>query len=209
MSNLQENRKNWIKFQCPVCASEFSKRLCEVKNPHAVYCSQQCAYKGRTLGFTKRTVTKPYNIVNSQEKAVYVDCVHCGITIRTIPALANRKKFCSKQCLHENQKTSSIGKNNPSWIDGRSYDKRCHRGHNWEEQRIEVYKRDNYTCQKCSVKCVSRRDATPKSFHQIIQCHHIVFWRETQDNSLSNLVTMCVTCHAKVHQKNTDEHEPT
>lgn len=35
--------------------------------------------------------------------------------------------------------------------------------------------------------------------HKLIQCHHIVEWDDSHDNSLENLVTLCVCCHQKVH----------
>ena len=194
---------------CPVCLSEFDRLLSQKKDSQAIYCSRHCAYKGRALGITKRTVTSPYQIVKSQEKPVFVPCLHCHREIRTIPSLEDRKKFCSKRCQFSYWKTSMKGDSNPAWVDGRSYSKRCHRGHDWDKQRLAVYKRDNYTCQSCGTHCIGRKGMNKSNSHQLIQCHHIVFWSVTEDNSLENLVTLCASCHAKVHSGNLDVNEPT
>ncbi|MHA1286033.1 MAG: HNH endonuclease [Candidatus Thorarchaeota archaeon] len=80
------------------------------------------------------------------------------------------------------------GKNNPSYIDGRSKNKRCYRGDDWEEQRKKCYKRDHYTCQVCGKHC-GRKE---------IQAHHIIPYKEKGTNDLSNLITLCNVCHAQV-----------
>ena len=93
------------------------------------------------------------------------------------------------------------GKNNPAWIDGRSYDKRCFRGFNWAEQRKKCYSRDNYICQVCGVQCIGRRDLNENNGNKLIQCHHIEdFESEEESNNLDNLTTLCASCHGKVHE---------
>jgi len=200
--------KTKIRHSCPVCLSEFERLPCQNKSSQAIYCSQDCAYKGRALGFTKRTVTKPYDIVHSQEKPVFVDCQQCGKTIRTIPSKKDRTRFCSTNCQSKHLQDAMKGSANPSWVDGRSYEKRCYRGSEWERIRAAAYKRDNYTCQSCGVHCIGRKEMSKSNAHRLIQCHHIVFWKDSQDNSLENLVTLCASCHAKVHFGRADVHEP-
>lgn len=60
----------------------------------------------------------------------------------------------------------------------------------WNEIRKQVYKRDGYTCQVCSKK-------NPRP----LQCHHIIPYRITQDDSMENLITLCCHCHT------TEEHK--
>jgi len=62
----------------------------------------------------------------------------------------------------------------------------------WQKIRKLCYERDNWTCQKCGVKCVSK---DKKVLSRTIQCHHKVRWLVTQDDSLENLITLCVKCH--------------
>ena len=72
------------------------------------------------------------------------------------------------------------------------------RTYEWKKVRNEVYKRDNYTCQVCGIECVGFEHE--EKFRRI-QCHHIVPYRITQDNSASNLITLCVKCHVKEERK--------
>ncbi len=55
----------------------------------------------------------------------------------------------------------------------------------WDEIRRKCYKRDKHTCQLCN--------ATDKE----ICAHHIIPWRISQNDKLSNLITLCHKCHAK------------
>jgi 5-methylcytosine-specific restriction endonuclease McrA len=70
---------------------------------------------------------------------------------------------------------------NPNWTGG----KKGYRGPGWERVRQQVLKRDNFTCQHCG----ARND---------IHVHHIIPYRKTKDNSLSNLITLCRSCHTKM-----------
>lgn len=77
-----------------------------------------------------------------------------------------------------------------NYIDGRS--KNCspaRYGDDWFKIRLLIYKRDNYTCQKCALKMSKKTGA----FH----IHHIVPFLISFDNSLKNLITLCPPCHRK------------
>lgn len=58
----------------------------------------------------------------------------------------------------------------------------------WREIRKEIYKRDNWTCQECGIKCHCKVK---------IQCHHIDV--NINNNDEFNLITLCASCHMKVH----------
>lgn len=62
------------------------------------------------------------------------------------------------------------------------------RGTNWRKIRLQVIERDKYTCQKCGRK-------------ERLQVHHIIPWRDTYDNSLKNLITLCIYCHQSIKGK--------
>lgn len=68
----------------------------------------------------------------------------------------------------------------------------------WQKIRKQCYERDNYTCQECGIKCVSK---DKKVLNRTIQCHHIIPWSKTNDDSLDNLITLCVSCHRKIENK--------
>lgn len=62
---------------------------------------------------------------------------------------------------------------------------------NWPNLRKIIYKRDNWICQKCGVKC--HCNGTKDK----IQCHHIDY--NINNNNQSNLITLCASCHMKTN----------
>lgn len=56
---------------------------------------------------------------------------------------------------------------------------------NWDDIRRKVYQRDGYRCVLCGKKGK-------------IAAHHIVPIKVSKDNSLSNLVSVCNSCHRKL-----------
>lgn len=63
----------------------------------------------------------------------------------------------------------------------------------WNEIRKKIYKRDDWKCQLCGIKCVDahRKKLTKRT----IQCHHIDY--NEKNNDFSNLITLCASCHLK------------
>ncbi len=73
-----------------------------------------------------------------------------------------------------------------NYIDGRSKIIGPARyGDDWFKIRLLIYKRDNYTCQKCAEKM------SKIPFH----IHHKIPFLISFDNSLKNLITLCPPCH--------------
>lgn len=66
----------------------------------------------------------------------------------------------------------------------------------WRRRRQECYERDRWICQDCGCKCLATRDAKqyPK---RKIQAHHLVSRRDGGTDDLSNLITLCMSCHHK------------
>src|ERR1700677_1734000 len=48
-----------ISLRCCVCSTEFKRSPSHIKSKFQ-FCSNECSYKGRSLGFVQRIVTKPY-----------------------------------------------------------------------------------------------------------------------------------------------------
>jgi len=182
-------------YVCPVCDTKFKKRV--YKKSQTIYCCQECAYKGRTLGYTKRVVENGYD---TSPTIVKLNCKKCSKEFEVEMFKRFKVKFCSKECRLKSFKEKMLGDKNHSWIDGRSYDKRGYRGDDWGKIRVEIYKRDGYICQDCGVKCISRREANKNNSRKIIQCHHIVKYdKEKDNNNEENLITLCLICHVKIH----------
>ena len=53
----------------------------------------------------------------------------------------------------------------------------------------EIRERDNFTCQLCGKK------------NHILDIHHIIPYRITQNNNPKNLISLCKSCHAKIDNK--------
>jgi len=77
------------------------------------------------------------------------------------------------------------GEKNFNWVGGSSRD----RGLGWEYLSRQIIKRDDYTCQLCGkTNCV-------------LHTHHIIPYRISKDNSSTNLITLCDSCHTKIENK--------
>jgi len=73
-----------------------------------------------------------------------------------------------------------------NYIDGRSKNASPARyGDDWERVRYLVYLRDGFTCQECGIRGIS------------LDVHHKIPFLVSFDNSLSNLITLCRSCHMK------------
>lgn len=178
------------KHICPVCRKEFEKKV--YKKCQAVYCSQKCAYRGRSLGITKRKIKKPYNCYRKPKKI----CLTCN---NKFIYKTKKQKYCSRKCFEVAHKQNMIGDKNPAYKNGSSYNKRCWRGNDWDTLRKEIYKRDNFICQDCGIKCVAKMKKN--NGYNIIQCHHIENYKIKKNNNKNNLITLCLMCHLKRHNQ--------
>ena len=179
------------KYICPTCKKEFKKHV--YKKSQAVYCSQKCAYMGRSLGYSKRIIKKPYNCRRKSPKI-------CLVCQKEYIYRTKTQKYCSRGCFEIAHKQYMSGEKNPAYKNGESYNKRSYRGDDWETLRKEIYTRDGYICQDCGVRCLGKRDYRQNS-DRIIQCHHIENYKETHNNEKGNLITLCLKCHMKRHNK--------
>ena len=74
-------------------------------------------------------------------------------------------------------------------------------GENWELLSEYVRKRDNYMCRvsviRPDLRCGVR---LPPPFSRLLHAHHIVPLPKGS-NHPTNLITLCVECHGKIHNK--------
>lgn len=68
----------------------------------------------------------------------------------------------------------------------------------WAETRTEVFKRDDYTCQRCGHQSGPHAGDEGRTLHP----HHIQHRADGGDDSLENLATLCRPCHATMHPSN-------
>lgn len=103
-----------------------------------------------------------------------------------------KRKFREQRAdpeYRERQAARQRGEKANNWRGGVS-NSRSPQDWEWKARRLEVYERDNWTCQDCQTKCGNKG---PRR----IQCHHIIPRRNGGGDELTNLVTLCASCHHK------------
>jgi len=202
-----------IRYTCPTCGTVFF----DTAKRQRIYCSRKCHNEARSQ--TRRQVThicaycgKSFTAVDAskwttfiaqrfcsqrcqgkgvaQEKGLHVrkkttfTCQNCNKTFTRMARADRAYLYCSRPCFWSHHR----GENHHCWQGGtdRYY------GPNWKSQRRRALRRDKRICQTCGM-----------SEHRM-NVHHIIprsefdhDWKSM--NALSNLVTLCSACHAKIH----------
>lgn len=113
-------------------------------------------------------------------------CERCGK-----PCKKHNRRFCCRKCkvawYHGDRVYNYLG---PDAI--RFYDTPF-----WKELSAQIRIRDK-VCQRCGAEPDSDR---------ALQVHHIVPREISQDDSPSNLIALCASCHAIVHAEMKSDHE--
>lgn len=108
------------------------------------------------------------------------NCLICNKEIKVFPSQI-KKRWCSKKC----RGIAERGEGHPNWKGGNN-GFRIHTPQ-WYIIRKQVYQRDNWICQICGKHCRRKE----------IQCHHIIPYRVSLDDTPENLITLCNSCHRK------------
>jgi len=197
------------KSKCKFCNKTFEYYP---KDSKGYFCSRKCYHKSR-IG-KKLSKTHCENIGKSRKGMVFSK-EHIKNLKKAFKGRKSKRKGISyvvefgvekakqiKKQISKNRKGKCIGHNygfkkgqKPwNYIDGRSKTLGPARyGDDWFKIRLLVYKRDNYTCQRCGVTM----EETGNPHH----IHHIVPFLISFDNSLNNLITLCPSCHRKIEAK--------
>lgn len=108
----------------------------------------------------------------------------------------NRTKILKNKIKYSKTHKEFISKRLKDW-------QKSERGQEWRQQynditlfggnRIKALERDNYTCQEC------KKTKNETELH----VHHIDWSGKSEDadNNLNNLITLCISCHARLHTK--------
>ena len=84
------------------------------------------------------------------------------------------------------------GKNNPNWLGGKTFEEYGKKFN--KKLKNEILERDNYTCQECGRKNVSK--------NLKLAIHHIDY--NKKNNKHDNLISLCNSCHSKTNFKRKD-----
>lgn len=183
---------------CKGCGKSLSRASCG--HYESVYCSHECRVA------TKKAKPKRCRSCNSLFTPVKY---HHGAG-RMISY--NAGKTCSEDCRLELIRTDEkrkekiskafTGQNHPNWQGGPQIHHRGARGSGWPKARRAALKRDRYTCQHCGITEADHIKKTGKG----LEVNHIrPFWQFGGDNQkanrISNLESLCKSCHQKADWK--------
>lgn len=172
---------------CEVCEKSF--RVVPSRIETARFCSINCykRYKKQHPDEFPKPPRRGYS--------VEVRCKYCNKTFKKIVSLflKRKKHFCSMRCYidyrHEHPEEYS-GENHWNWKGGVSEIYHQERkSEEYQRWRDIVFRRDNWTCQKCGYKG-----------HEIV-AHHIKNFGEYPElrYDVNNGITLCRACHKKLH----------
>jgi len=181
---------------CPVCGKEFwlyrneaARRKC---------CSRRCAEQLKSQN--SKGVPRPDLRGPQPERyrQVALMCEICGKPFSVQANEAKGRRFCSNACRYRWQETALAGANNRNWKGGDD----PYYGPNWRAQQRNARYRDDYTCQRCG--------KTEQELSCKLDVHHVKPFqdfgseRHKEANALSNLVSLCRSCHLAVeHEQGT------
>lgn len=153
---------------CEGCGESFETSAYQVATRR--FCNMACYHKARWGG------------VKSASQA----CDHCGNTFETFDC--EPRRFCSHGCYAASGAGAKSGSDSAQWKGGTSAHYR--RGADWPASSEAARVRDGRACKGCG-KPESALDGKRKR----LDVHHIVPWSVGQSNAISNLVTLCRSCH--------------
>lgn len=165
----------------PAAAKAYSMAYKASAASRATYEERKCQQCGDVFHFyTSLNSSRPgqgkFCSIRCKSKAgrVVVSCARCGAAFVTWRSV--KRKFCSLRCAGRIATVKSLTRGPVLY--GQPH---------WRKQlRASVLERDGHMCQGCF------------STKQLV-VHHIRPWRASRDNSLENLITVCRSCHARMH----------
>jgi hypothetical protein len=169
---------------CTYCGKVVQRRPNELaRHPHS-FCNLACLAAWRARERSGKDSPK-YSLQEAP-------CDWCGKPLLRSPSglRINRHHFCDWKCRDEWRKKYWWGENCPLFRHGQE-----DYGPNWPRQRMSARARDK-VCQDCG--------ASPETSGQALDVHHLTPRGDFGDdykqaNALSNLVSLCQSCHTIRH----------
>lgn len=177
-------RYNQVETCCEYCGSKLVRDGSRVERYDNQFCDSDCY--GSYVSEEGLNEGENNPVYNSKTKK----CVQCGDEFTApVSVLENGRKCCGEECAYEYISEEYSGEDNWNYTGYylESY------GDNWDEIRQEVRERDNFNCQACA--------KSENDLERELDVHHIVplseFEKPEEANELSNLVSLCGSCHSK------------
>lgn len=168
-----------VRKECEICDKKYAIK--PAREDISRFCSNKC----RAKWMSEERSGKNFWRYNSVE----VQCEQCDKKLIRCPSKLERQDnvFCSRKCLGKWLSENQCGENNPRWNGGRL----PYYGRNWQRMRRKARERDNYCCRVCNIG--------EEDLERQLDVHHITPIREFDEpedaNTLSNLVSVCRSCH--------------
>ena len=151
-------------------------------------------------------IERAKKISDKAKKGSFFNCIICGNRFWRKPSAIKKgdNKFCTKECyfkwqkgrprseLFKNKCREGQNKRNEGRVLISSKNKLIRQSNEFKIWRLEVFKRDNWTCQKCKVR-------SKKNQYIRIEAHHrkpFAIFPELRFN-IDNGITLCKKCHDK------------
>lgn len=157
------------------------------------FCGLKCSLENLRLLAKGRTGEKHQNYV----KRVEVSCSVCRKKFLRRETEVGPINICGEKCrrrLAQWRCQNRVGWNNTNFRGGHDE----YRGENWAAQRRKTLDRDSHRCQVCGVKSNIVHHKTPFRY----------FSDPIEANQLSNLMTVCKSCHMKLEFPSIDRTTP-
>jgi 5-methylcytosine-specific restriction endonuclease McrA len=170
---------------CSICGESIKRSSWEIKERSNHFCSPECETEWRKERFSGES--------HPQFNSVTCECDYCGDEVIRNPSLLqeSKKTFCSMECQGNWFSENIRGEDHPLW----KSDSPCNYGPEWPQKRRSCLERDDYECQDCGLT----RDEHYEQYDCDLNIHHKTPFRTFEDrseaNQLSNLITVCKTCH--------------
>ena len=162
------------------CYLEFHSVKKEIKNCEMCGTDFEVENKRNSNRFCSRGCYDAYHNIQNKSRT----CPTCG---EDFIAKSSEDKYCCWEC-YNNDRHMPEGEDHWNWQGGKSEE---HRNSNKSKRwRLAVYKKDNYSCQKCGCK-------------EKLNAHHIYSWAHYEDlrYDINNGITLCEDCHKNIHKQ--------
>ena len=189
--------------QCQTCGKDFEKKygVSKKKWETMKYCSNPCINKGRVSkfkGMTNRLTLEQKLHLSKVLKGRTTNTGRTHFKKGTTIGLATQFKKGDTSYWKGKKNPHFAGSNNPRWKGGVTPEhKKIRWSQKYKKFRDEIFKRDNYTCQKCGRK-------RKVGDRVILNAHHKKSFADYPELRFvkSNVKTLCEECHNKIRLKN-------
>jgi 5-methylcytosine-specific restriction endonuclease McrA len=177
-----------LTFTCVQCGGSYERYLNRADRTR--FCSKECEYQWRS----ENIAGEDHPMWNGGD--VEFICVQCGDSFSDEPSSSRR--FCSRSCYGEWRKGRFTGEDHWLWNGGHE----DYYGPNWIAQREKARERDGHQCVICSLTDEDHieRHGCELHVHHIRRFASFAPFDRVEDyeraNDLSNLITLCLPCHA-------------